>query len=269
MVSGPVTLDQPGVYTLAPCSRRTHERCNLDRRFRQFWLFGGFGYDGPARFRISQRFMEIQRHHLDLRLRRQHQSGRPERNLRHARHCGPDEYARWPPGSCGLGRCQRQPVAVRWRRRRSPPVLPMASSTTCGSTTSRQINGHGLPDRTLTNQTGTYPDTTGHRLRRPTTAAGTCGLAVGDATALLRAYLCDGAFPGSRWGPALDPIPMATCGSLADGVSIPPERTATAPSTTSGSTRPTRPPDSPALGPGLRARTPAPRTASTATNSIP
>ena len=58
--------------------------------------------------------------------------------------------------------------------------------------------------------------------------------------------------------PVRGPIPMELCGCMADGASILPVQTVTELSTICGSMPPTRPPASPALGPGSKARTPAP-----------
>ena len=137
-VAGPLTLDQPGVYTgtLAPGARTnavtwTDGSGNL-------WLFGGFGYDGSSAIGFLNDLWKFNGTTWTFSIRRQHESGQPERNLRHARHFGPDnmpggrqEAAGWADASGNL-----------WLfggEGEMPPVPPMASSTTFGSTTSRRI----------------------------------------------------------------------------------------------------------------------------------
>ena len=102
-------------------------------------------------------------------------------------------------GSCGLGRCQWQSLALWRRRRRLCRHSRPASSTTCGCTALPTINGLGLAGRNSPTRPAIYPAQPVVGSAATTTAAGTCGLAVGDAPLSCSPISLTGAFPGSRW----------------------------------------------------------------------
>lgn len=203
-VAGSGSVDQPGNYTTAPLApgSRTNAVTWVDAAG-NFWLFGGFGYDGqsPAKNGFLNDLWEYTGGAWVF------VSGG---NTNKANQNG--IY-----GTQGTGASANMPggrqEAAGWADANGNLWLfggEGEDSVGTGSGTgilndlwvyniaSKQwtwVTGSNMAD-----QTGTYPVQAVTGPVSTTTAAGTCGLAVGDAPLSCQAVTLTGALPGSRWG---------------------------------------------------------------------
>jgi Galactose oxidase, central domain/Kelch motif len=201
-VAGSLGTDQPGNYTtgtLAP-GARTNAVTWTDSSG-NFWLFGGYGYDGQSPSVLG--FLN------DL---WEYTSGNwvfvSGGNTNKANQNG--IY-----GTQGTAASTNMPggrqEAAGWADANGNLWLFGGEGEDSVGTTNGILNDLWMYNiaskqwtwvtgNTTADQTGTYPAQTVTGPVSTTTAAGTCGLAVGDATLSCQAVSTTGALPGSRWG---------------------------------------------------------------------
>jgi len=199
-VAGPLTLDQPGTYTgglLLPGARTnavtwTDGSGNL-------WLFGGFGYDGTGAIGFLNDLWKFDGTSWTFvsggNTNQVNQNGiygtqgtAAATNMPGGR----QEAAGWVDASGNL-----------WLFGGEGQDATGTANGILNDLWAYNIAGNQwtwVAGSNAANQTGTYPT---QRVTGPvstTTAAGTCGLAVGDSAQSCAPVSVTAAFPGSRWG---------------------------------------------------------------------
>jgi hypothetical protein len=199
-VAGPLTLDQPGTYTgglLLPGARTnavtwTDGSGNL-------WLFGGFGYDGTGAIGFLNDLWKFDGTSWTFvsggNTNQVNQNGiygtqgtAAATNMPGGR----QEAAGWVDASGNL-----------WLFGGEGQDATGTANGILNDLWAYNIAGNQwtwVAGSNAANQTGTYPT---QRVTGPvstTTAAGTCGLAVGDSAQSCAPISVTAAFPGSRWG---------------------------------------------------------------------
>ncbi len=198
-VAGPLTLDQPGVYTgtLAPGARTnavtwTDGSGNL-------WLFGGFGYDGSSAIGFLNDLWKFNGTTWTF------VSGGSTNQVNQNGIYGTQGTS--APTNMPGGRQE----AAGWADASGNLWLFGGEGEDATGTANGILNDlwvyniaanqwTWVAGSNAANQTGTYPT---QRVTGPvstTTAAGTCGMAAGDATQSCATISETSAYPGSRWG---------------------------------------------------------------------
>ena len=143
-------------------------------------------------------------------VRRRFLCGQPNRSLREPRNRGPRQHPRRAPRGRGLGRRERESLAV-WRRRMDDVGTPngILNDLWVYNISSNQWTWvHGrepVTNSTRANHNGVYPSQPVIGPVNTTGAASTCGLPSGltvNSQVLCSAVDTTGALPGSRWGAA-------------------------------------------------------------------
>ena len=199
-VGGSLAVDQPGAYssgTLVP-GARTNAVTWTDASG-NFWLFGGYGYDGVGTLGFLNDLWEYSGGNWVF------VSGG---NTNKANQNG--NY-----GTQGTAASTNMPggrqEAVGWADANGNLWLFGGEGEDSTGTANGILNDLWVYNiasnqwtwvggSNIANQTGTYPAKPVTGPVSTTTAAGTCGLAVGDAPLSCPAVSTAGAFPGSRWG---------------------------------------------------------------------